>query len=165
MKKFLLCFAVMSIGLNCTKEQIAPLCGCSPIVQNVSLILKNSRNADLLDPATMGAVDKSSIKIQYKLQNVLKDVSFDVRDPFYYGEKADIKFGYHLLVSSQLAALRIGNVAKEFYITVGQHPADTLRFSYNSPKGYADSVTVNGVVQSKEPTLPAAYGTIYYLVK
>jgi len=164
MKKFLLCFIALTFGLSCTKEQMT-VCGCSPIDNHVSLIVKNQENADLLDPAVSGSFDKNNIKIRYKQGDILKDISFAIREPFSYGANAETKFPYYQLFSSELASLRISNTAQEFYVYLGQNTVDTLSFDYNSAKGYADNVKVNHVLQTSEPSLPEAYGRIYYLLK
>jgi hypothetical protein len=162
MKKFLICFITLTFGLSCTKEQMS-VCGCSPIASHVAFIVKNKQNTDLLDPAVSGSFNKNNIKIRYKQNDALKDVSFVIREPFYYGANADTKFPYHQIVSSELADLRISNTAKEFYVYLGEQPVDTLSFDF--AQGLTDNVKVNHVLQTKEPSLPDAYGKIYYLLK
>jgi hypothetical protein len=166
MKKFLACLFILTMGLSCTKEDPMIACGCSPAESpTFILIIKDSLNNDLLNTSLAGSVNENNIKISYKENDVSRNISFIVREPFSYGENLKNKFPFHQLISSQLGILRVSNKAQEFYIDLGDGKVQSLTFDYNISKGYPENVKIDGVPVPSEPSLPENYGKIYYLVK
>lgn len=166
MKKFLVCVLVLTLGLSCTKEDPMTACGCSPVqTPEFRLIVKDANNNDLLDPTRSGSFTKEKIKITYKEAGVSKNASFIIRQPFSYGENLKNKFPFNQLISSEIAPLRIGNKATEFFIDLGDGQQHSLTFDFNQIKGHPENVRIDGTPSAPEESLPEQYGKIYYIVK
>lgn len=166
LKKFITCFLFIFIGLSCTKETAPILCGCSPIsVPALSLVIKSASGADLLDPAVTGAYQRNDIKLFYKVSDgTEKQVEFFIRPPFGYGNDG-AKFNFHQIHLFDLISKNKSPDGIYFLRLSASAVPETLHIEMNSTTNQLDKVTINGVENPVETSLPQAYGTIYSLVK
>jgi len=165
MKKFITCFLFIFIGLSCTKETAPILCGCSPIeVPSLSLVIKSANDADLLDPAVKGAYLRDGIKLFYKEgDGTEKQVEFFIRPPFGYGNDG-AKFNFHQIRFNLISKSQSPDGIYFPRLSAAAEP-ETLQIEMNNTTKQLDKVTINGVDNPVETSLPQAYGTIYSLVK
>lgn len=166
MKKFICCLLVLTMGLSCTKDDPMVLCGCSPVVvPTFRLIIKDDQNKDLLDPSRQGSFDKQNIKVTYRVNGVVKDIPYNIREPFSYGESLRDKFPFYQLISQQLGVLQTGNRPIEFFVDLGDGQRHTISYDYNQAKASLENVQIDGIAAEYEASLPEVYGRIYYLLK
>ncbi|QNR83436.1 hypothetical protein H9N25_15925 [Pedobacter riviphilus] len=121
MKKILFVLVLIFItNLGCKKiTNGGGLCACSPINYDTSLglVIKNSTDADLLNPKTTGFLDKTQIQLYSKdANNVIKQINFDIRQPFTYTN--NLKMDYYQLVSSEIGQ-QAKSIDNTFYLKLG----------------------------------------------
>jgi len=149
MKKFLAAFLLIFIvNLGCKKMDVGGggLCACSILPQPIlSLLIKNSANADLLNSATTGYFDKSKIQFYYKdANNVIKQLNFGISQPFTYAN--DLK-----VTDYQLVSYEIGTLAKSidtFYLKLGDGIVYEVKLKVNNT--IIEKLMINNVELSKE---------------
>ncbi|MXV16572.1 hypothetical protein [Hufsiella ginkgonis] len=161
MKKLVAFVVVLLVGLCCKKEDEL-VCGCSIYVPQVSFIIKNAQNADLLDQSVTGSFSRSALKLRYLDKGVMKDIAYDIAPPFTYNS---VTFKFNQVRSAQLATLRISDYAREFYIDFGNGDTDTLTFDFDKFAGAASNVKLNNKTVLREPSIPETFGYIFYLLK
>ncbi|WP_293307258.1 hypothetical protein [Pedobacter sp. UBA5917] len=118
MKKILIVLVVIFIAnLGCKKANVGGeiLCACTVAGgPTLSLVIKNSTDVDLLSPATAGYFGKNQIQLYSKeANNVIRQISFDIRPPFTYGD--NLKVNYYQLISSQITLLS-KSIDNTFYL-------------------------------------------------
>lgn len=121
MKKILFVLVLIFItNLGCKKvTNGGGLCACSPITYETSLglVIKSSTNVDLLNPKTIGFLDKNQIQLYVKDANdVIKKINFYIRQPFTYTN--DLKMDYYQLVSSEISR-EAKSIDHTFYLKLG----------------------------------------------
>ena len=165
MKKFLAAFLLIFIvNLGCKKMDVGGggLCACSLMPQPIlSLLIKNSANADLLNSATTGYFDKSKIQFYYKdANNLVKQLNFGISQPFTYSN--DLKVTYYQLVSYE-----IGMLAKNintFYLKLGDGKVYELSLKVNNT--VIEKLLIDTVEIPKEfPTITTSPISSIYTLK
>ncbi|NEU10484.1 hypothetical protein GZH53_19315 [Flavihumibacter sp. R14] len=165
MKKFIACFLFIFIGLSCTKETAPILCGCSPAPPLLSLVIRSANGADLLDAAVAGAYQRNDIRLFYREGNgTEKQVEFFIRPPFGYGNDG-AKFNFHQISIANLASINRSPDDLYYLKLSGSETPETLRIKMNTTTNQVGKVTINGIDNPVETSLPQAYGIIYSLVK
>lgn len=134
MKKILIVLVVIFIAnLGCKKANVGGggLCACSPITtQPLILIIKNSADVDLLSPKTTGYFDKNQIQLYSKdANNVIKQISFEIRQPFTYGNNQ--KIDYYQFTSGEIPYLS-KSIENTFYLKLGDNKLYELNLKVNN---------------------------------
>lgn len=134
MKKFLIILsAIFIVSLGCKKENIGGggLCACSYAPgPGLMLVIKNSADADLLNPATSGYFERAKIQLYSKdANNAIKQLSFNINQPFTYTN--NVKFTYYQLISYEIASLS-KNIDSTFYLKLGDGKIYELNLKVNN---------------------------------
>eukprot|EP01012_Entosiphon_sulcatum_P011886 TRINITY_DN17386_c0_g1_i1.p1 TRINITY_DN17386_c0_g1~~TRINITY_DN17386_c0_g1_i1.p1 ORF type:complete len:169 (-),score=15.98 TRINITY_DN17386_c0_g1_i1:413-919(-) len=134
MKKILIVLMVIFIAnLGCKKANIGgvDLCACTVAGGSVlGLVIKNSTDIDLLNPATTGYFAKNQIQFYSKdANNVIKQISFDIRPPFTYAN--NLKLDYYQLISLEAFSLA-KSIDNSFYLKLGDGKPYELNLKVNN---------------------------------
>lgn len=157
MKKVLIVFALMfMINVGCKKIiDTNPVCACSPIQASfLSLVIKDSSGADLLNPATPGYLNKEKGQIQLYTKdanNAVKQITFGIRQPFSYGSD---KFTFYQLTSDEISALA-KSIDQAFYLKLGDDKLLELNLEVKNIK--IEKLLVNKVEAPFEHPTPSNF--------
>lgn len=165
MKKILIALAALFIiNLGCKKiTDGGQPCACSPIQgPTLSLTIKSSTDADLLNSATTGYYNKDQIKLYSKdANNIIKQISFSIGQPFTYSN--DLKLTYYQLRSDEIAALS-KSIDNTFYLKLGDDKIYELNLKVNGR--LVEKLLINKVEAPKElPSLPDSFISSMYTLK
>ncbi|WP_316804086.1 hypothetical protein [Pedobacter nototheniae] len=164
MKKILITLAVLFIiNLGCKKIEGGGLCACSPAVgPSLSLTIKSSTEADLLNSTTAGFYGKDQIKLYSKdANNVVKQISFTINQPFTYTN--DLKVTYYQLHSYEIASLS-KNIDNTFYLKLGDDKIYELNLKVTS--SLVEKLLINKTEAPKEfPNVTASFLSSMYSLK
>lgn len=162
MKKIIFILLVLFIAnMGCKKEN-PDICACSPVVYpTFGLVIKNSTNADLLNPVTNGAYSKSQIQLYQKDNNGNnKNIDFVINQPF---SSRGQKFDYYHLVSAQIATLA-NSIENTFYLKIGNNEPIELNLYINKSKAKIEKLLVNkNEVPMESGEVSKYFLSIFYL--
>ncbi|RBQ06250.1 hypothetical protein [Pedobacter miscanthi] len=162
MKKILIVLVVIFIAnLGCKKTE--RLCACSPITtEPLALVIKNSTDVDLLNPNTTGYFDKNKIQLYSKdANNVIKQISFEIRKPFSYNNNQ--KIDYYQLTSGEISYLS-KSIDNSFYLKLGDDKLYELNLKVNNNR--IEKLLIDKTEATKEaPTGTNSYMDSIYRLK
>jgi|SRR5215217_1053679 len=161
MKKFLVCFVLLFIGISCKKD--LQLCGCSVVEYTFHLSVQGANDQDLLAPNAAGGYTADQIKLYYKEGNDLKPLDFIIRPPFSYGQNVDIKYDFYQLHSSEIMRYRLAGKTG-FYIKLGDDAPLPLSFDLDQNNNTAGNVKINNI-PLVEAEIGEGYPPLWVLVK
>ncbi len=166
MKKFLIVLAmIIAANIGCKKIDIGGdgLCACSPIsYPSLSLVIKNSIGADMLNGKTPGSFAVNQIQLYAMESNgTKKNINFSIRPPFSYGTDQYI---FYQIYSEQIVALAT-SATSNFYLKLGDNREYKLNLQVNSASKRVEKVLIDDVQANIETGAVAnySYSKIFFL--
>lgn len=168
MKRYIQLMALFLLfNLGCEKDIITDPAACGDCVnptKNINIVLRNSRDEDLLYSKTPGYYVAGDIRLYTVESNGnTKDIPFTIRSPFPWGDSNTFRF--YQISSPQLVSLVSQSPTNFYYLKIGNNAPKKLELKLSASGLGSDRLLVDDVAAPIEMEVNKLLsgGPIFYI--